>query len=122
MNMRKAPFWARQAAACTGAAMLAAGGSATAAANDYPTEARVDYVLGCMASNGQNRLVMQRCACSIDAIAKAIPYEDYVRVETILSLREGRGELAVMFRSSPALDERVQTFKQAQIEADLQCF
>jgi hypothetical protein len=114
--------WAKQFASLTGAAMLAVAGSTAAVADDYPTAAKVDYVLGCMASNGQNRLVMQRCACSIDIIADKLSYEDYERVETILSLREGRGELAVMFRSSPALEEQVQTFKQAQIEADLQCF
>lgn len=114
--------WAKPLASVLGAAMIASVGATAAVANDYPTAARVDYVLGCMASNGQNRLVMQRCACSIDVIADKIPYEEYERVETILSLREGRGELAAMFRSSPGLDEEVQTFRQAQIEADLQCF
>lgn len=114
--------WARRVASLGGAAMLAAAGATTATADDYPTVAKVDYVLGCMASNGQTRLVMQRCACSIDFIADRLSYRDYEQVETILSLREGRGELAVMFRSSPALEEQVQNFKQAQIEADLQCF
>ncbi len=92
------------------------------AANDYPTTARVDYVLGCMAANGQDYIVMERCACSIDAIAETIPYEDYERIETILRMREGRGELALLFRTSPALEEQVQAFKQAQVEADLKCF
>jgi hypothetical protein len=114
--------WAKQVASLSGAAMIAAGSATTAVADDYPTAAKVDYVLGCMASNGQNKLVMQRCACSIDVIADRLSYRDYEQVETILSLREGRGELAVMFRSSPALEEQVQKFKQAQIEADLQCF
>ena len=55
-----------------------------AATNDYPTATRVDYVLGCMAANGQTYLIMQKCACSIDVIASLIPYEEYERVETIL--------------------------------------
>ena len=33
--------------------------------NDYPTEARADYVFACMASNGQSREVLRRCSCSI---------------------------------------------------------
>lgn len=93
-----------------------------AAANDYPTETRVDYVLGCMAANGQDYLTMQKCACSIDTIAAAMPYETYERVETIIRMRERRGELGVLFRTSRMLEDDVQSFKQAQVEADLQCF
>ena len=37
-------------------------------ANAYPTEATADYVIGCMAANGQTRDALRRCACSIDAI------------------------------------------------------
>jgi hypothetical protein len=92
------------------------------AANDYPTAARVDYVLACMASNGQDYITMERCSCSIDAIAETIPFEDYERIETILRMREGRGELALLFRTAPVLEEQVQAFKQAQVEADLRCF
>ena len=93
-----------------------------ASASDYPTEARVDYVLGCMAANGQDYLTMQKCACSIDAIASAMPYEAYERVETIIRMRERRGELGVLFRTSRMLEDDVQSFKQAQVEADLKCF
>jgi hypothetical protein len=37
-------------------------------------------------------------------------------------MREGQGELALLFRSSPVLEEQVQAFKEAQVEADLRCF
>lgn len=103
-------------------AVATASGSATAQANDYPTTARVDYVLGCMAANGQDYLVMQKCSCSIDIIADAMPYDRYERVETIMRMREGRGELGMLFRTSRMLEDELQKFKQAQIEADLQCF
>lgn len=96
--------------------------SATASANDYPTVARVDYVMACMAANGQDFLVMQKCSCSIDFIAGEIPYASYERIETIMRMREGRGELALMFRTSRALEDEVQAFRRAQVEADLQCF
>ena len=100
----------------------ATGLSGPASANDYPTAARVDYVLGCMAANGQNRLVMERCACSIDTIASLLPYERYEQVETIMRMREGRGELALMFRTEAGMEAQVQEFKRAQVEADLRCF
>jgi hypothetical protein len=119
--MAIAECWARRLGLPAVAALIAATGT-PAAANDYPTASRVEYVLACMASNGHNALMMERCACSIDTIADAIPFEEYERVETILRMREGRGELALMFRTSPALDEQVQAFRQAQVEADLRCF
>ena len=104
-------------------AMAALGLSVSGAwAGDYPTEARVDYVLGCMAANGQDYLTMQKCSCSIDTIAAAVPFETYERVETIVRMREGRGELAVLFRTSRMLEDDIQSFKQAQVEADLKCF
>ena len=54
--------------------------------NDYPTEARADYVFGCMAANGQTRLALERCSCSIDAIANVLPYRDYEEAETIMRI------------------------------------
>lgn len=93
-----------------------------ALANDYPTEARVDYVLGCMAANGQTRLVMQQCSCSIDVIAEQLPYAAYEEVETILSMHDQRGELGQLFRTERGLQEQVETFRAAQTEADLRCF
>ena len=46
--------------------------------NDYPTEARADYVFACMATNGQTREALSRCSCSIDMIATILPYDDYL--------------------------------------------
>src|SRR6186713_614696 len=38
----------------------------TDGASDYPTNARADYVFGCMAANGQTREALERCSCSLD--------------------------------------------------------
>ena len=56
------------------ASLLPLAGPASAA-GDYPTDTVVDYVLGCMKSNGQTRDVLERCSCSIDVIASIVPYE-----------------------------------------------
>ena len=45
--------------------------------HNYPTAARADYVIGCLASNGFKREYLERCACGIDTIAELMPYEDY---------------------------------------------
>ena len=59
--------------------------------NDYPTEARADYVFACMATNGQTRDMLGRCSCSIDMIATILPYDGYVAAETVLRMRLAPG-------------------------------
>ncbi len=41
--------------------------------NDYPTQARAEYVFACMASNGQTQQALRQCSCSIDVIASVLP-------------------------------------------------
>ncbi|MCE9665672.1 hypothetical protein LY622_19805 [Halomonas sp. M5N1S17] len=96
--------------------------TASAQANDYPTEARVDYVLGCMAANGNNYLTMQKCSCSIDVIAEHLPYDTYEQVETVMSMQDQRGELGVLFRTERGMQDQLQALRQAQADANLRCF
>jgi len=103
-------------------AVLADVRPAPAADNDYPTEARVDYVLGCMAANGQSRLVLRKCACSIDYIAERLPYDDYVAVETLKRMRQSSGERTALFRETEFAKTRLEEFQRIQVQADLQCF
>jgi hypothetical protein len=104
------------------AAALALGTPLPAAANDFPTEARVDYVIGCMAANGQTQEAMRRCSCSIDAVASIMPFEAYERADTVLRMRGVSGEAAGMFREVKALRDVVDQLRAAQVEADFRCF
>jgi len=109
------------------AALLAAGTMAAAQGpelppNDYPTVARADYVFGCMQVNGQTREALERCACSIDAIAALLPYEKYEEAETVMRVRQRGGKNASMFLSMPQLRAKVDDLKRAQVEAELKCF
>lgn len=90
--------------------------------NDYPTEARADYVFGCMAANGQSRAVLSRCACSIDVIASILPYDKYVQAETVLSLQQAGGEQMAMFKSAVVPRTKVAELRRAQAEAEMLCF
>ncbi|MGX5668549.1 hypothetical protein G6N76_21565 [Rhizobium daejeonense] len=90
--------------------------------NDYPTEARADYVFGCMAANGENRNVLRQCACSIDVIASILPYEKYVEAETVLTLQQGAGEQLSMFKSAVVPRGMVTELRRAQAEAEMRCF
>ena len=104
-------------------AMLSGGVSAQVAVeNDYPTVARADYVFGCMATNGQNRQALEKCACSIDVIASILPYDAYVEAETIMSMRQVGGERMAIFRTSPEFSAIVADLRRAQAEAEIRCF
>jgi hypothetical protein len=102
-------------------AVLSLGGSAKAA-GDYPTDTVVDYVLGCMKSNGQTRDVLERCSCSIDVIASIIPYERYESAETFKRMSQTTGEAAGLFRQSAPAKVAGAELRRAQAEADIRCF
>jgi len=108
------------------AALLVFGAQAGArdtAANDFPTAARADYVLGCMAANGNTRLSLERCACSLDAIAEQMPYSRYEEADTALRMQAGNlGERGAMFRDPPGVRAAVEDLRRAQAEATLRCF
>jgi hypothetical protein len=98
--------------------------NARAAPADYPTEALADYVFGCMATNGQTQDALRRCSCSIDAIAAELPYADYVKAETVLSMQQipGGDDRVGIFRGMPQLQGMVDKLRQAQVEAEMKCF
>jgi hypothetical protein len=75
-----------------------------------------------MATNGQNRDMLDRCSCAIDQIASVITYEDYVSAETVLMMRQVSGERASMFRGMPEMTEMVATLRRAEAEAEILCF
>ena len=90
--------------------------------NDYPTEARAEYVYTCMAVNGQNRDMLRRCSCSIDVIASILPYDRYVEAETVLAMRQTAGDRVGMFRTAPAANAMVEDLRRAQAEGEIRCF
>lgn len=90
--------------------------------NDYPTEARADYVFGCMAVNGQSSDVLRQCSCSIDKIASILPYEKYVEAETVLSMQLTGGERMAIFRTAASAKGLVADLRRAQAEAEILCF
>lgn len=91
-------------------------------AHDYPTTARADYVIGCMASNNFKREFLDRCACGIDTIADMMTYDDYEQADTILRMQQGGlGDRGAMFRDTPIAKERTEQLRRAQAEVALQC-
>lgn len=91
-------------------------------ANDYPTEARAEYVMTCMAANGQSQDMLRRCSCSIDMIASILPWEDYVAAETVMRMRQTSGERSGLFRGTPSARDILADLRRAQAEAEILCF
>lgn len=90
--------------------------------NDYPTSARADYVFGCMKANGDTRLALEQCSCSIDVIASILPYENYVSAETVASIDQQAGQIGAMMRNTGTARDMVETLRRAQAEAQVRCF
>ena len=91
-------------------------------ANDYPTAARADYVIGCMAGNNFKREFLERCACGIDTIADAMTYEDYEMADTILRMQQGAmASRTAVFSSTPVAKEKTELLRRAQAEVTMAC-
>jgi hypothetical protein len=98
-------------------------GAGRAETNDYPTAAKADYVIGCMAANGNTREALLKCSCAIDTIAGMMPYSRYEQAETALSLQAGGGVggRVGLFRDPPQIKAVIEELRRAQAEANLQC-
>ena len=99
-----------------------AGAVSAAELNDYPTEARADYVFACMKTNGDTQVALRQCACSVDIIASILPYDRYVAAQTVLSLSQVEGRFGAMFRSPEPVKAAVNDLRRAQAEAEVRCF
>ena len=107
------------------AALLAACAvtAGAASANDFPTQARVEYVLQCMTKNGgQSYDTLYPCICAIDKIAAKTPYDRYVQAETLGVMMKTPGEKGGAFRDAPGGRDFVTEFRKTLQDAEESCF
>ena len=98
--------------------------------NDYPTSARADYVFACMQTNGQTRDALEKCSCSIDAVAALLPYSEYEAAQTIMSIAQRPGDNAEVFRPTGPTRSRSRSSRPPRSKrsfaasdlAELRCF
>ncbi|GLK77186.1 hypothetical protein GCM10008171_24400 [Methylopila jiangsuensis] len=90
--------------------------------DDYSTVDKADYIIGCMAANGQTRQALEHCACSIDTIAEILPYKEYEEAETILRMNKIAGQSSEVFRNTGMFRDIVANMRRAQAEAEIKCF
>ncbi len=110
------------------AVRLAAGGVLalslhTAWAYDYPTIDRVEYVQACMQENaGPAQEMIYKCSCVIDAIARKLPYDDYVEESTAAKAYSIAGERGEVMRDAAVIKQAGKRFKALEAEARQSCF
>jgi hypothetical protein len=114
-----APSLAFAADPATAPVPAAAAGN-PAQGNDYPTQGRVEYVLGCMDDNGHDFANVYKCSCAIDHIAAVLPYDDYVEQMTFSKYATLGGEGGNEFRVDRA-KAQTKNFRSIQAEAFRAC-
>jgi hypothetical protein len=102
--------------------LLAAALPAAAMAHDYPTTDRVEYVLECMQQHEGKYEYVYKCSCAIDAIAKEMPYDEFV--DSAMSLRNQglQGTRGAMFRDPETVKDMAKKYKALKESANKQCF
>ncbi|MCY4467356.1 MAG: hypothetical protein OXC08_01440 [Thiotrichales bacterium] len=105
------------------AAMVSLLHGARADANDFPTQARVEFVLSCMDERGgQSYDTLYPCICIIDRIASRITYRDYTAAETLSFLFSTPGERGGIFRdAAPQSRKRIKALRALREDAEAGC-
>ncbi len=92
-------------------------------ANDFPTQARVEYVLRCMDSNGGHKYeVLYSCICIVDKIAEKIAYDEFVEAEVFAQLRTTPGERGGVFRDPDRSSLLIGKINDITERAEKSCF
>lgn len=90
--------------------------------NEFPTTALADYVLGCMAANGNTFQSLHQCSCSIDFIKERMTYTEYEQAQTVMQARRDRGQRGIFYRDAKWAKKRVELLEKLQAESTLRCF
>jgi hypothetical protein len=95
-----------------------------ALAFDYPTADRVVYVQECMRLHpgGPGYEMLNKCSCTIDRIARDVPYDDFVTMSTATDANSISGERGNYIRDTQVLQDAIKRFKALQSEAKKGCF
>ena len=90
--------------------------------NDYPTLARVEYVLACARdAKGPELENIYKCSCVIDAIAQRLVYDEYVEDTTAANAFSIGGERGETMRAYAGGKEMAGKFRTVQAEARKAC-
>ena len=89
--------------------------------NNYPTLARVEYVVDCMRSVGPADENIYKCACVIDRIAEKFEYDAYVEASTYSKYASSAGERGGVFRDSDDAKQKAKLYREVETAAFKSC-
>src|SRR5262245_5463218 len=96
---------------------------AVASANDFPTQARVEFVLGCMnEQGGQSYDNLYKCVCLVDAIAAEMTHEEFAQAQVFSQLRSTPGERGGVFRDPDQARALIAKLETAIEHGKARCF
>ena len=108
--------------ACYGALLLVAT-TQFAHANDFPTRARVEFVIECMrTSKAAPQESMYKCSCAIDDIASKVDYATWVDLSTVANATTIAGERGGVMRDMKDGRKTIASFRELQGNAKKRCF
>ena len=108
---------------CFFSAALLAAASTLAHANDFPTTARVEFVLDCMKnSKASAHEMLYKCSCAIDNIASKVNYDAWVDLSTVANGMSIAGERGGVIRDMKDGRKLANNFKELQQQAKQACF
>jgi hypothetical protein len=94
-----------------------------ALANDFPTQVRVEFVLGCMSEQGgQSYDTLYKCVCLIDAIAAEMSHSEFAEAQVFSQLRSTAGERGGVFRDPDQARSLVAKLEATIERGKAQCF
>jgi hypothetical protein len=92
-------------------------------ANDFPTVARVEFVLTCMReSKAPQQESMYKCSCAIDAIADKVRYSTWVDLSTIANGITIAGERGGVMRDMKDGRKMITSYRELRENAKKRCF
>ena len=105
------------------AVLLALAATQVAQANDFPTRARVEFVLDCMRSSKEPvQASMYKCSCAIDDIATKVTYAKWVDLSTVANATPIAGERGGVMRDMKDGRKIIAAFHDLQASAKKHCF
>ena len=94
-----------------------------AAANDFPTVERVNYVQECMRTHpGPNYEMVNKCSCALDSLAKDVKHAEYVEMNTAANANSIGGERGNTIRDTEVLQAKIKRYRELQTRAKKACF
>ena len=107
----------------TMAAIVLVAACSIANANDFPTVARVEFVLECLRDHkGAEFELMNKCSCVVDRLAEKYEYDGFVELQTMAKAVTIAGERGSTLRDNDEAQKAAKQYRADIKDAAKACF